>query len=266
MLLLENRFLKAFALLMGLAVAGPVEARVFDMSESLAAAYVRGTGGLSNVGDEAYANTSGTTTRFDEEVQYNFGGEVGFAFPMGESVVLRTGFEGLQTRELRDAGKTAAGGALLNVESTIVAFHPNVALEFNFMRSPKTRTFFFVGAGYATVKVTNNYDLTTEGVAAYSATQNSYKDAWKTTAMSYQLGGGFEFFILDNVTMAFDAGWRFLPTSGYTYNANANVVRAGSMRAVTAGGDVIDDRGRKPELDLGGAFAGISFKFYLPPL
>jgi hypothetical protein len=240
------------------------EARVFNMKDSSVAAYFRGTFGESNARDSAFYDTGGWATVFDEEVKSNVSGEMGFTLNLGESFVFRGGVEGLQTRKLVTQGTLAyTQSSLFSLTSTVLAFHPNAALEYNFSTGPASRKYVYAGAGYATVRVKNEFSYTDLGYTYYGPGERNIKETWETTALSYFAGVGWEVFILDNVTVAMDAGYRIMPTSGYTY-AYSGV--ANENFPVAKGEDVWTVSGAKPEIDMGGYYLGITIKFYLPSM
>ncbi len=242
-------------------------ARVFNFKDSWAAAYFRGTGGVSKSSDNAYEHTSGSSTAFEDEVDYNFSGEIGFAFLLGDALSLRFGAEGLQTKSIIATGTNAAGTIdYMDVDSKSVAFNPNFTAEVDVFNSGTSRAFVFAGAGYAEVKVTNDYSMTAAGTGIYAGSPNTFKETWAASAINYNAGAGYEMFILDNVTFTIDAGWRVLNVTDFEYAAATTVIRGATSQAVAAGATVVDNFGNKPELDLGGAFVGVMFKFYIPPL
>ncbi|MCB0349919.1 MAG: hypothetical protein KDD38_01975 [Bdellovibrionales bacterium] len=253
-------------LLVGLVcITSSANARVFSFKDSWVSAYFRGTGGVSKVADNAYEHTSGSDTQFEDDVDYNFSGEIGFAFLLGESLSFRAGVEGLQTKSIIATGTNGATTDYMDVDSKSVAFNPNVSLEFGFLNTGTSRAYVFAGAGYANVKVTNAYSLTTAGAAYYTAPA-TFKETWAATVLNYNVGAGYEMFILDNVTFSIDGGWRFFKASGFEYDSATTAIRGAGAGAVASGATVTDNLGNKPELDLGGAYVGIMFKFYIPPL
>lgn len=247
-------------------VSAPVQARVFSFNDAWVSAYFRGTGGVSKVGDNAYEHTSGSLTAFEDEVDYNFSGEIGFAFQMSEFMAFRIGAEGLQTKGITVTGTNAAGTTdYMDIESKSVVFNPNATLEYSFLNTGTSRLFLFAGAGYSDVKVTNDYALTAAGQALYGAPA-SYKETWSSMVLNYNVGVGYEVFALDNVTFSIDTGWRFFKVSDFEYDSATTVVRGGASQSVAAGASVTDNLGNDIELDLGGVFVGVAFKFYIPPL
>ncbi|OFZ11064.1 MAG: hypothetical protein A2Z20_02145 [Bdellovibrionales bacterium RBG_16_40_8] len=260
------RGLLFFSFLMLCLVGNFAEARVFNFSNNWVAAYIRGTGGLSNVDKDMYGKTSGNSTAFDKGVDYNFSGEIGFAILLSNNMTARLGIEGLQTKEVTVTGESALGAKYMDVVSRAVVFNPGLTFEYSFRGTGTSRLYGFAGAGYSIVKITNAYELTAAGTTAYSGASASYTDNWYANAINYHVGTGWEAFLFDNLTFNLDVGWRQLDVSGFKYNSDATVVRGGGGVSVTEGTNVTNNNGRKPKLDLGGYFVGMTFKFYIPPL
>jgi hypothetical protein len=240
------------------------EARVFSFQTNGTSAYLKGTGAYSSIGDKAFADSSGTDTIFSDRVAYNFSGELGFSFLLKQGLNIRFGFEGLQTKSVDTIGKYRTNKAkYMDLNSKITVFNPNMALEVDIKNLGTYRYFIFGGAGYANVKVINDYTVTAAGVTHYGSAA-AYKETWAADVLSYQAGMGWEGFVFDNVTFGLDAGWRFLDISQFKYNADATVIRGLGSMAAAKGDVVVDDTGKKMVLDMGGPFVGITFKFYLP--
>lgn len=243
-------------------VCGSVaHARIFNFKDTWVSAYVRGTGGLSNVGNDLFADTSGSSTRFKDEVDYNFSGELGFAFQLGDRLVFRAGVEGLQTKLVDAIGRNTSQVKIMDVESKATTFNPNGTIEIGFRNTGTSRFFAFAGAGYSTVKVTNDYS----NVSAYGSAA-TFKETWAANVISYQGGVGWEAFIFDNVTFSVDAGWRQLDVTSLNYDSSATVIRGGATTSVTKGSKVTNNSGNVVNFDFGGYFVGVMFKFYIPPL
>jgi hypothetical protein len=250
-------------------VATPARARVFSFQDNWVAAYLRGTAGQSSVGDSATEDTSGNLTNvIENDVDYNFSGEIGFSFLLGDTSALRVGVEGLQTRGVSAIGNSTSVGSPkhMDIESKATVFSPVVALEWSFAGKDNTRYFAFGGAGYSQVKVSNDYTLNALAGADYGTAVTAYKDAWYANVLAYHVGVGMENYLLDNVTLSLEAGYRLLDVSEFSYQDSGSVLRGGAMTAVTKGGTVTDNTGAKVDMDLGGVFVGLMFRFYIPPL
>jgi hypothetical protein len=259
--------LKTLITLYILLTAATAHARVFSFGNNWVAAYFRGTAGMSQVADDAYADTSGTDTLYTDEVEYNFGGELGFSFLLGDRIVLRAGIEGLQTKDMATEGKKSTGAKYFDVESRATVFNPNLTVEYSFNNQGTSRFYSFAGVGTSTVKVSNNYSPTTLANTDYVlGGATPYKETWEASAQSYHFGFGWEASMFDNVTFNFEAGWRMLDINKFKYAAAGDVVRDAGEITVAEGDVVLDNNGKKVDLDMGGAFVGVMFRFYIPPL
>src|ERR1035437_2562888 len=105
------------------------EARVFSYKDSELAAYVRGTGGLSQLAQDNFANESGAGTSVSGSSKYNYGAEVGFALGLGPNTHLRMGAEIIQENPVNGDGLDAAGNKQYALSSSVFIFNPNVAIE-----------------------------------------------------------------------------------------------------------------------------------------
>jgi opacity protein-like surface antigen len=237
------------------------EARVFSFKDTWVSAYLRGTGGYSSVGNNAYDDTSGTATAFQNKdgAKYNFSGEIGFAFQFGSRLAARLGVEGIESKS------TEANSQYLDVKSSVLAVSPDLTLEFSILNSDKSKLYIFAGAGYANTTVINEYAMAT-GQSQYPGAPATYKETWKGTAISYSAGAGAETFVLDNVTMSFELGYRMLDVTDFTYGAAVTGIRGAATSNLTSGGKVKNNNGDAVDINLGGLFAGVIFKFYIPPL
>jgi hypothetical protein len=252
-----------FCFLALLLVGTSASARVFTMADSNVAAYFRGTGGMNMMGGTAYSTSSGNATYFDDKYKplYNYSGEIGVLIHMGESVSMRLAVEGLQSREVTAVGESGAGVKYMDVDSKIVAFVPNLTFEFKLSGTPNSKTYLFLGGGYATVKGTNDYTMTAAGTTQYGGATN-YSETVAGTGLMGQAGAGYEFVMLDNCGFSIEGGWRYLPVSKLKYQDSVTTVSG----AVTDGGTAKDFNGGTRKYDMGGPFVGVSFRFYIPPL
>ncbi|MEQ1664128.1 MAG: hypothetical protein ABL927_01980 [Bdellovibrionales bacterium] len=261
---INERIIAVLLFFMSAGLGQWAEARVFNFKTNGTSAYLKGTGAYSAIGDKAFADSSGSDTIFKDRVAYNFSGELGFSFLLKQGVNVRFGFEGLQTKSVDTTGKYRVNNTkYMDLNSKITVFNPNMALEADLKNFGTYRYFIFGGAGYANVKVINDYTVTAAGVTHYGSAA-AYKETWAADVLSYQAGMGWEGFVFDNVTFGLDAGWRFLDISQFKYNADATIIRSLGSQAVAKGDVVVDDSAKNISLDMGGPFVGVTFKFYLP--
>lgn len=252
----------AVTLFIVLAVARS-EARVFNAKESPFAAYIRGTGGQSNLGYSAYAESSGADTRFQlqDKPAYHYSGEVGVMLLLSEQARVRIGFEGLQAREVEAPGKVGTAKAM-DVTSRLLSMMPAANLELVFTQTESSQYFFFAGGGYAKVKSTNVYDLTPSGLTYYGLARD-YKETVSGNAVMGQVGIGTEWRAIDNVNFSLEFGYRYLVARKLNYENTQNTAEGSTVDGGTA---KINNGTGTRALDMSGVFAGFSFRFYIPPL
>ena len=233
------------------------EARKFDFKSAGLAPYVRGSFGTSKLGSEAYAKSSGTSTRFKEDVSNNYSGEFGVVIATSK-FNFRAGAEGLFPRTLSDIeGKDDSGNLLFQMDSKLLAIIPTASVEVVVHSGADSKLTVGGGYGIAYVTLENIYRMTTLGTSTYGLSDHT--EASKATAPSYQAYTSFEFVFSDNATMVLDLGYRYLLISSLAYKTDVNTF-TGNMRA----GDtvVLNDRSTR-SLDLSGPFVGLAFRFYL---
>lgn len=257
------RFLVLLSYVCGCLWSVAASARIFSFEDLRVAAFFRGTGGMHMMGQDAFSQSSGSSTYFEskDSPSFNYSGEIGLLFQMGDNFAARIGIEGLQTRQIEAPGYNGTGTHLMTVDSKIVAFVPNLTFDFNLSKTPTTKSFFFIGGGYVQVKGTNEYDLTTDGSTEYGGAAD-YKEVVSGTAFMGQAGLGFEFLFVDNATLTTEVGWRYLPISDLEYTQDVTTVTG----AKSKGAKAVNNNGRARTYDMGGPFVGIALRFYIPPL
>ncbi|NJL24116.1 MAG: hypothetical protein HC902_02325 [Calothrix sp. SM1_5_4] len=128
-----SRAVLPFALFLGLAAVtfgGRAHARVFDYKDSLLAPYMRATGGLSSLNQDAFAGTTGAGTSVDGSSRWDYGGELGLMLAFTPAFHLRVGAELLQHRPVADAKGTNAGGTeLFTLNSSVSILTPTRLLS-----------------------------------------------------------------------------------------------------------------------------------------
>ncbi len=226
-----------------------------------------GTGGTTTQSGEAYNGTSGSDTGFVDKVKYDFSGEFGFTFLLGEKVAMRIGVEGVQSKSITALGNSYGSGTnYLSVVSGSTVFNPNLTFESAFANSGTSRYFGFIGGGYASAKVNNSYTMTAAGQTQYASTPATFGDEWQGTAISADAGLGAEYFIFDNVTISLVGGYRYMNFSTLTYVKAGSAFHNGTYQTVTAGENVTDTFGKAVHVDMSGYFGGMMLRFFIPPL
>lgn len=234
------------------------EAKVFSYQNQTVAGYIRGGGGLSRLGQDAFIHSSGNATQFtDEDVQYNFSGELGAQFSMG-AVNMRLGVEALRPKELEMKGTNASNAELFTLTSSVFVFSPMVTFEYVYSSGPSARFYGYAGLGYSMVTLDNHYEMTAAGTAAF--TLQSYTEKGDATAYSTVAGMGFETLFVDNVAFAMDLGYRYLVVNGLKHKGSYSTIAQG---AVNKGDKVENANGTDRSLDLSGITVNASFKFFV---
>ncbi len=238
-------------------VSSQLQARVFDFNRENFAVYVGGSFGNSNLGDGAYGLSSGWGTSTDRSVQTTTAAEFGFIFA-ATRVNLLLGVEYLMPRDQTTVnGSDTAGNQLFSLHSTVTALIPQATLEFITYRGPNSRLFLGLGYGYAMVSLSNQYAMTAAGTTELGV--GSYKESGSATSSLYKAYLGWEFLFTDNVTLTFDAGYRYLIVP--TISASQSAIAIGGSES--QGANLTNMDGSNRSLNLGGGFLGLSLRFYL---
>lgn len=237
----------------------PAQARVFNFGDESLAVFFGGSVGYSDIYQNAFKNTSGSnTTSFSDGVTYNQSIELGASLKI-QKVTFKFGAEVLQTNTLRDvSGKDSTGDELMELDSKVFIFNPNMVVEFDLLQESDTRSFIGVGFGLASVSVDNTYRLTTAGQTEYPSVSN-YTDETDGTTTSYSIHFGQEKHFTDNVTFHYNLGYRFMTFDSLKYGAAAD-----AFQGTVAKDDVAKfNDGTDRTIDMSSLFVGIAFRFYM---
>jgi len=120
----------------------------------------------------------------------------------------------------------------------------------------------FIGGGYSQGRLSNQYTLTDLGTSTYPSSPAEYKEGLEGDALSFHVGLGTEFLLLDNVTLMFEGGYRYMLFDELKHQ-DALVTVNGN---VAKGASAIDSFGAQRDMDLSGFFIGLNFRIYIPPL
>lgn len=233
------------------------EARVFDFKSESFAFYLGGDFGSANLGQGAYGFSSGDGVSVDRSVLTQSAAEMGFVFA-NPSFTLRLGLEYLMPRDqLGIVGTDAAGTKLFENTSKVTAVIPELVLEFNFVSTATAHGFLGIGYGYGTVNLSNEYTITSSGQTALGV--SSYKEVASGTAPMVQSSVGYEFLFTDTATCALQVGYRYMKVPSVKATQAVTAISGPE----TVGQDLINMGGSRRSLDLGGAFIGLNFRFYL---
>lgn len=242
--------------LMLLAFGSESEARVFNINKETFAAYFSVGGGSSLLGATPFDNESGSGVTFDKKVQYNYQGEFGFLYSRPRAS-LRFGIEFLKPQSVETTANDGTDDLYTNTVD-ILGFVPKLTLELNLHRGQTYRSFFSAGVGLADITMKNSYEMTTAGQTAYPGIYSHSIEA-KGSATTLTAALGYEGLLSDTTTILFETGYRQLKVDNLKYSKAADTF-TGSK---TAGDPVVDSSGDRRNLDLGGFFVNIGFRFFL---
>lgn len=235
------------------------EARVFSYKDRRFAPFVRGSLGYSQLQDAAFADSSGATTSTTGGVTWNYGGELGFALGLTETLFMRIGAEVISAKDSDVKGASPAGVDWMTIDSSVFVFNPNVAFEYYYNQINNLRFFTAVSFGMANFTLENRYDLTPAGTTANGGKADFIEKAEANT-YSATASMGLETLFTDNVTVLIDLGYRYLEASELKLKGNVNSFGNPSG----AKGDVLKNAdGSARSLDLGGFYTSLTFRFYL---
>lgn len=234
-----------------------LQARVFDMNKESVASYFRGGYGLSTIGKSAFEDSSGADMSFNGEVKNTYNGEFGFVFT-GSKVSFRLGFEYLGPSAVITQAKNNSGVVMYKLNSNISALVPKAGLEVNLKQTSLWRVFFLGSFGQATVKLTNKYEFTSDGLAQFPGMSNYTEDARGITNLT-DLAFGFEGLMSDTTTYLLEAGYRQCELNKLKHNESYTTFNG----AVDKGAIARNEDDSKKTLSLTGAYVSIGFRFYL---
>lgn len=241
--------------------ASSAEARVFDLKSATMAPYFRGTGGTTPLGQDAFIHGSGTGTDIKSKSNYNYSGELGLSLNMSDRLNIRLGAELLSAIPVSNAAgnNSSSGAERFMLNSNITVFNPNVTLEILTMMGKNSRFYNTLGVGYASADLKNSYTMTTTGTSELSGL-TSFDEKATGSSISYTTAVGFETIFADNVTMSLELGYRYLQFSNLSHTGTAKTIAQGDVQK----GDTLKNAdGTSRRIDLGGAFVGLTFRFYL---
>jgi opacity protein-like surface antigen len=240
-----------------LMVSTAAHARIFNYKDAAVAPFIRGTAGMAQLNQDAFANEPGSGTSVSGASKYNYGAELGFAFAIGANARMRIGAEIFNDAPVNGSGTDSSGTQRYTLNSTVFVFNPNVTLEYDYKTHGNTRFFAFGGAGYAMISAANKYTMTAAGTTALGT--GDFTESMSANDISYQAGWGLETLFTDNVTFMFDVGYRYLPVKNLSYSSDT----PNFMGAQTKGSPVLNQDGSKRTLNLSGPVVAAGFRFYL---
>lgn len=236
------------------------QARKFSFKTEDIAAFFRATGGLSTLGQRAFADSisSSTVSFSDQTPALNLGGELGFLMKVSEQWNLRLSAEVLQSKVAGVTGSSPTGSDdYFDLESDVFVFNPQAVVEYTFRGTPTSRFVSYFGLGYASVRLDNRFEMTNAGEVNLGV--SSYTEKSEGSFISGVTGIGWEGLFVDNVTAFVDVGYRFLDVNKLKHKAD----QLGIGGQISKGAQVQNADGKTRTFDLGGPFFGIAFRFYI---
>ena len=253
-----DRLFQTAALALAVSVGAAAQARVFSYKDAGVAAFLRGTGGLSQLDQDQFANANGGVS-VDGSSQYQYGGELGAALNFG-NLQVRLGAEVIQHRPVSEGkGTDSSGAQMFTLNSSVFVFNPNVTFEYSYAGSGDMRYYGALGGGYANVTVVNEYKMTGAGTTRFGVTD--FDEKMETTVYELHAETGLETLFTDNVTFLAGVGYRHFLVPCLKYKNDASTIS--TPGGVIKVDPVLNEDGSKRHLNLGGFFASIGFRFYL---
>src|SRR4051812_45495379 len=124
------------------------------------------------------------------------------------------------------------------------------------MHDGLSKLFFGAAVGYSFIKMENIYTFT-PGQTTYPGMVDFYERA-SATAIETEAYLGYEMLFSDNVTVVFDAGYKYLPVRKLNHQNPTTTFQG----AVGKGDAVQNDAGTNRLINLSTAYGGLAFRFY----
>ncbi|OQW47290.1 MAG: hypothetical protein A4S09_15970 [Proteobacteria bacterium SG_bin7] len=243
--------------LFALNFSSTASARVFNFADLNVSSYLRGAGGTAYFGNDAFGNAGGSGATYSEGVLYQFSGEFGFSFELS-SMTARLGFEMHRPQHLTNyEAKNSGGTTLYYVDSDIISYSPTLTFEIPLSKSQTTKSYTFLGAGYAYVTMKNQITFTSAGTSAYSLAD--FIEDTKGQTIFGIAGWGFETLMVDNVTFGMEFGYRYMEVYRMVHKAASTNFLGSSAE----GSAVKNTGGTDRFLNLSQPFMSFVFRFYI---
>ncbi len=234
-------------------------AKKLNLKNTYNGAYFKGGGTISNMGADAFKDSSGTSTTFADEIAYNYSAEVGFLFA-GESLSFHAAYMFISQEKSENlSGTNAAGAELMTLTSRVFASALKGGFEVYFGGTDFYRFLVGVSAGLANANLENEYTVTAAGQALYSVAAAISEGAAKDMTIHGDVTAGFEVAFVDNTTFLIELGYRYFPLSDWEVD-RAYTNFSGSSFVI--GDTLVNDNGNSREVDLGGIFMNLGFRFF----
>ncbi len=240
--------------------AVPSEARIFSFSEQGFGAYLEGSIGTNQIGQDPFAANLGSDVSISEEYAYTQSGKFGIAYNLKSNLVLMAGFEYLKPQSITGAsGKNNSGTELYLFSSSARGHNPIASFEYTYRRIKNLRYFLGGGFGMGEVIIDNKFEINSTGQSELGL--QSYNEKIYGTAMNGYLSIGLEAHFVDTSTFVIQAGHRLFKVHEFKHKSEVTTLSQG---AVSDGDIVLNEDGSKRKADFSGPFISVGFRFYIP--
>lgn len=230
-------------------------ARVFNLHSQTSATYVKGNYGSTNLQQDTYTQRSGANTLIGGEMDFSWGGEIGFMSIQGP-VGFRLGLSVINPQKITTKGNNSSGTELMTLSSEVYGIYPVAHVDYYFFPGKISRAIFSFGGGYGKVLMKNDYTLTTAGTTAYGI--NSFKETAETYTYMLETSIAYELEIANSLSIAFDIGYRYSKADSLEYKNDVT-----NFSGNQSSGDVVKYAdGQDVSLDLSGFYSGLTLRFY----
>lgn len=235
--------------------SGATQARVFNLHSQTSGTYIKGNYGSSNLQQDTYTQRSGANTLIGGEMDFTWGGEIGFMNIQGP-VGFRFGLAVVNPQKITTKGNNSSGTELMTLSSEVFGIFPIAHVEYYFFQGKISRAIFSFGGGYGKVLMKNDYTLTADGTSEYGI--NSFKETAETYTYLLETSIGYELQIANSLCIVFDAGYRYSKADSLEYKSDV-INFEGNQ---SSGGTVKYADGQDVSLDLSGFYSGLTLRFY----
>lgn len=233
------------------------QARRFDMKTENFATYFGGSFGPSNLSDGAFSLSGGTDVTTDKIVRSNYSGEIGFTLTSNSGGLRFVGEYLLGQTLTGVSGTHSSGVKYYDLTSKVSAFVPMVLAEAPVWKGLESRVMIGGGLGYAFVSLDQEYTMTAAGATALGV--GDYIEKASTQALAWRVYTSFETLFVDTTTVSFELGYKSVKV-GSLQSLKDTAAISGNQ---TKGSDLRNMDASNRAFDLGGAYVGVLFRFYL---
>tara|TARA_B100000749_G_C18450166_1_gene476237 strand:- start:78506 stop:79291 length:786 start_codon:yes stop_codon:yes gene_type:complete len=257
-----NRFLLVFIVVFGVSA----QARVFNFqSETFATYFGGGFGDATLLEGKAFTESSGASTEFSSSdvVPFTQTIELGFITNIRNRVTMKVAAQVVQARQVEAEGNNSSGQKLLDVTSDLFVFNPSVVFQYNLGGGDMSKWYVFGGIGWSSLSMDNAYTMTATGQSTYSGIPATFTEKVESTFFTYELGAGYEIHALDTTTFTLDLGYRFMEGLDLRYKGDGYNLAEGDLTHSSGDRVKINGGASNRQVNLGGFYIGIGFRFYI---